>query len=423
MAQDAASDPRQFGARAVRRVSATSLTLTDAVGVSIARHPDVGRAEAVVAQSASELSVAKTAWFPDIQYNARPGYGSSFGDTGSSTGLIGTISGSQLIYDFGRTPSAIAAADATLARQRHVYDNTIEVTSFAVAQHYVDLSAAQATIAASSKQYESLRKTRDMIADRVKAGLSDASDLNHADISLQNATVNQLKAKTQFDLAAGELAEIIGIRPTSVTDLPGINALVSRLNGGDRNIERTPAILAAKSAVAAAEAKLAQAKAERYPSISFSASKSFSTGGKNTNDSAFYGLSLGGDFSLGNRAGYRVGSAEAERNAAMKEFENQQLLTRSALASADTQSSGALARTKAYDQVISLSRSSRDLYWQEYTLNKRPLTEMLNAEREVYSAEIERIGAEADGIIAKIKAQVATGTFVKRLRETDGRAR
>ena len=73
--------------------------------------------------------------------------------------------------------------------------------------------------------------------------------------------------------------------------------------------------------------------------------------------------------------------------------------------------------------MMSLSRSSRDLYWQEYTLNKRPLTEMLNAERDIYAAEIERITAEADGLIAKIKAQVATGTFVKRLRDNEGKKR
>ncbi|MFX6794123.1 hypothetical protein ABTH15_20090, partial [Acinetobacter baumannii] len=76
---------------------------------------------------------------------------------------------------------------------------------------------------------------------------------------------------------------------------------------------------------------------------------------------------------------------------------------------------GAAARLASYRNVIELSRSSRNLYWQEYMLNKRSLTEVITRDREIFLAEEEWINAMADGIRARIKAYAAVGKFVELL--------
>ena len=68
-------------------------------------------------------------------------------------------------------------------------------------------------------------------------------------------------------------------------------------------------------------------------------------------------------------------------------------------------------------QLMDLSLSSRDLYWQQYTLNKRPLTDVINAERDTFSAESDQITAISDRLYAKVKAYYAVGQLVTRLRE------
>lgn len=68
-------------------------------------------------------------------------------------------------------------------------------------------------------------------------------------------------------------------------------------------------------------------------------------------------------------------------------------------------------------QMMDLSLSSRDLYWQQYTLNKRPLTDVINAERDTFMAESDHITAISDRLYAKIKAYYAVGQLVSRLRE------
>jgi adhesin transport system outer membrane protein len=84
--------------------------------------------------------------------------------------------------------------------------------------------------------------------------------------------------------------------------------------------------------------------------------------------------------------------------------------------SAETEVTGATARVQAFEAMKGLSRTSRELYWQEYTLGKRPLTQVLDAERDIFSAEAARIAAVADSTAAGLKAQVAVGLLVSKLR-------
>ena len=76
---------------------------------------------------------------------------------------------------------------------------------------------------------------------------------------------------------------------------------------------------------------------------------------------------------------------------------------------------GADARIANYGTMIKLARNARELYWQEYTLNKRSLNDVLNADRDVYVAESERIGAQADRIIAHVRASAASGKLISSL--------
>ncbi|MDR0476495.1 MAG: hypothetical protein LBH14_00950, partial [Desulfobulbaceae bacterium] len=55
-----------------------------------------------------------------------------------------------------------------------------------------------------------------------------------------------------------------------------------------------------------------------------------------------------------------------------------------------------------------------------YTLNNRPLTDVINAEREIYQADTERINAVSDGVMAKIKVYTAVGEFTSLLRTRAG---
>jgi len=414
-----AADSTPAAQASLHRVAVDDLTLLNAVGIAIARHPAISRAKAVIAQGTSEVSIAKAAWYPKIEYGIRPGYGGNFGSQGNRPGARATVGVSQLVYDFGRTTNRIAAADAALERQQHQLADVVETTANDTAVMFIELAASQKVVEAARRQIVTLRETRVKIVERVEAGLSAVSDRNLIDVAIQRAQADAFKADARFDVAAAKIAEVIGLRPRHVADLEQTGRQVHQLGNESEDIERTPAVLAASAAVDAADATLKVAEAELYPAINIGVNHARSTGRSNAADDTWIGLSLSGNFPFGGLAKHRVEAAQAERLAAAEMLESQRLLARTALFSARAEETSVAARLESQQKIIELSRSSRDLYWQEYTLNKRPLTEVINPDRDIYQAEVELANAVADGLLARIKAHVAAGRFVELLRQQD----
>ena len=408
---------RGAAAGATLQIALQNLSLRDAVGIAIARHPDIARANAEIAQSAAQVEVAQAAWYPRLDYGLRPGYGGSFGTDGNRAGARASIGVSQLVYDFGRTQSRISAADATLKQKNYELADAIEAVAHSTASSFLELAASQEVSAAAQRQVDGLQQIRAKIADRARAGLSLASDRNLVDLALLRAQAAALKANTRSNVAAARLTELIGARPQSVEGLARAVSRVRDLGSDGGDIENTPAVLAAAAAVEAADARLRFAQAERLPAVSVGVNRSLSTGRADVTNDTWIGLSLNGNFSFGGLAKHQASAADAELRASRESLESQRLSTRSALHAAEVEAEGAAARRASYAQLIALSRASRDLYWQEYMLNKRTLTDVVNPESDIFDAEVEGINALADGALARIKAYAAVGSLTAVLRK------
>jgi len=393
--------------------------LSDAIGIAIARHPDVGKATAVVVQSNAQIAVEKSAWYPTLQYGVDPGYSRYYGgnNSSSSSTIRGTVGANQLIYDFGRTSSRIGVARATYEKDRFLLKDTIENVAYNMAAVFIELTASQELIKAAEREYESMRSTREKIARRVQGGLSDAVDLNQADVAIQRARYDLLSAQTRYDVAAGRFAEITGVRPQQVASLDKTAQFIRGLGSSHKNIDSTPSVLAADAEVKAALERVRLAKAEHYPAINLGVSQQKAAHQRNvTNDSTFIGLQLSGSFNTGFREKHQVDAAQAELNAARQSSESERLVIRTMLGSAEMEAKGATARIDNSRQMMALSLTSRDLYWQQYTLNKRPLSDVVNAERDTFMAENDHVSAIADYLNAIIKSYTAVGELVERMR-------
>jgi len=414
---DEAQDGVTGGAK--HRVSTQNMNIVDAVGIAIARHPDIGRATAVVVESKAQISIEKSAWFPTFQYGVNPGYSRYYGsgNKGNQSTVQGSIGANQLIYDFGRTSSRISTARAAHEKEKYMLADVIENVAANTASTFVELAAAQSLIAAAEREYGAMMRTRERIAERVTSGLSDSVDLNQADLAIQRAKTDLLSAQTRYDVAAGRFAEITGVRPDKVMDLDSTAAFVESLGAGNKSIEKTPTVLAAEAEVKAAEERVKAARAQLFPAVGLNVSQQKTSGGRNvSNDSSFVGLQLSGSLNSGFRERHMITAAQAQLQAARLSSEHEKLVARTALGSAETEAQGANARMDNSRQLVSLSLTSRDLYWQQYTLNRRPLTDVVNAERDTFIAESDYISAMADRVNARIRAYYAVGDLVERMR-------
>jgi adhesin transport system outer membrane protein len=417
----AASSLRGSGS-AVQRVPLDDLTLSNAIGIAIARHPDISRAHAEVAQRAAEVEVAKAAWYPKVDYGVKPGYGRSYSaaEPGNAGAVRTSLGVSQLVYDFGVTSNRIKAADASREQTRYQVADTVETVALNTATSFVELAAAQDRIAAARKQVEALHATRAKIIDRVRAGLSVSSDRTLADLAIRRAEAEVEQARTKRNVAAAKLAELIGVHPERVASLGDTVRLVGNLGEPGNDIDQRPSIKAADAAVHAADAKLEVARGSRYPSVGVGATRTVSTGPASALNDTWIGVAVNGSFNFGDLATHQIDAAQAAAQASREALENERLVSRSALRSAQTEADGAAERMASYEKIIELAQVSRDLYWQEYILNKRSLTDVLNPERDIYQSEVEWINALADNTMARIRTRVAVGRFVQQLRDREG---
>lgn len=414
--------PHEGSGEETRVISLDGLSLSEAIGIAIAHHPDISRANAEVAQRNAEVQVAKAAWYPKIDYGVKPGYGRSYSasSSGNAGALRTSVGVNQLIYDFGVTSNRIKAADAAREQTGHQLADAIESVAYNTAISFVDLAAAEDRILAAKTQVEALKATYAKIVDRVRAGLSVTSDRTLAELAIQRAEAEIEQEKTKRDVATAKLAELIGVRPKEVASLKDTVNMISSLDEPGDDVDLRPSVQAADAAVQAAEAKLEAARGSRYPSIGVGAMRTLSTGPASALNDTWVGVALSGSFNFGDMADHQIDAAQAAALASREALENERLITRSALQSARIEAMGASERMASYEKIINLAKTSRELYWQEYILNKRSLTDVLNPERDIYQSEIEWINALADRSLARIRAHVAVGRFVHQLRNREG---
>jgi len=372
----------------------------------------------MIARRQADLALAEADRWPVIQYGVGPGYGGSYGGGGNQSALRASLGIDQLLWDFGASRGRIAAATDMEAAARFNRADTAEKVAQAALSAYADAAAAGERQDAARQAIAAMRQVRERIGQRVRAGLANRSDLNTADAALRRAELDAQEAGVSADAAMSRLIELIGIAASRLTPLRDNYEMIAVDAQAEPDLEAAPAIQAAVRAVDAAAARQESASAELLPSINIGISRSVSTGNYSANDSTWIGLLLKGSFSVGGAGWQRVAAARADGEAARQDLEARRLQARIDWQVARRDQEGARQRLDSLGEVAALWRTTRDLYWDEYILDKRSLGDVIYAEREIHAARAEQIQALAGALAAALKARVAQGGLIELLENT-----
>src|SRR5690606_1294210 len=152
----AAVIPASVEAQDVALLRATQqavLTLESAVQDAVGWHPSVDRAIAALSAVGQEIEEAKAGYDPQIIRGIGP---SLAGRSGTSWRPRATLSGTQMLYDFGKVRSSVDGATAgeriSRAELLLAVDGLARNTSFAV----IEVQRYHALLAVAQDQLESL---------------------------------------------------------------------------------------------------------------------------------------------------------------------------------------------------------------------------------------------------------------------------
>lgn len=378
-----------------------TLGLEQAVRQAVDWHPSISEAIGTLYQQAEGINVAEAGYYPQIAGGIKGGYNSGYGSDASSQSV--SISLKQMLYDFGKVSNAVEAARAKAARSQASILLAIDQVGRDTAFAYVEVQRYQRLIEIARQQIQGIGGIVDLAKQRSDMGASTRSDVVQAQSRAEGGMATLQEYKAQYARWQATLGNLLG-RQTSpqVTD-----AFPDSLNQSCHTPVMTdalPAVLQAAAQRTQAQAELAQAKSEAYPTLSLEPSfNQYLDNNYNNQNPAidrtqvgiFLNLEVpiyqGGAISARSRAaGYALTAADAAEDAA-------RLQARQGLSESQAQTSGLTRRLNSLEFRETTIKEARELYGRQYLeLGTRPLLDLLNAEQEIHQSRFDLANTQAD---------------------------
>ena len=207
------------------------LSLHDAEQMAIKNHPRITIAALSALASREAARQVKAAFYPTISINAtgvttfRDGNRITAGALNNPSVFDRAASGataSQLITDFGRTRNFSSAASLHAQATEQNAVATREQIVFTVDQTFYNALSTDVLVKVAEQTVRSRQVLVDQVQALEKAKLRSALDLSFANVSLAQAQLLLVDAKSNRDAAYANLAEALGLpseKPIELVDL------------------------------------------------------------------------------------------------------------------------------------------------------------------------------------------------------------
>lgn len=253
-----------------------SLTLSQAVQLARQQNPDLRKGENQVAASEAALRLQQTAFQPAVDFNlsASERFSEPTALTnGTSDAVAAAVNSSLNLYRGGADLAARRSAAAALAADRYTLRRSEQDLLLTISSAFMQALTDRDLIAVEQENVAANRQLEERIAALVQAGVSPVSDLYQQQAATAQSRLNLLSAERNAIVSRMQLLQTIGIRPDRDVELKGpsmpqlfLPAATIPASSGVR-----PDLLATVEAQAAAQARVEQAQAGRWPTIDLNA--------------------------------------------------------------------------------------------------------------------------------------------------------
>jgi TolC family type I secretion outer membrane protein len=317
------------------------LTLSRCVEIALRQQPSLLASMYTVNASQSRVGEAQSGYFPQV--NLSGGYNRIMPMPGSTSSTIpgfistvgskaydqylGTAALTQMIYDFGKTPTQVSIAQLNLDASRSDLDATRAQTILAVKQAYFGLLKGQRNLDVAKETVGQYQQHLDQANGFFEVGVKPKFDVTKAEVDLSNAQLSLITADNALKIARVTLNNAMGLSNAPEYRIEDSLAFVKKdltlAKALDTTMQNRPEILATERRVKAAEENVSLAKKGFFPVISGSAAYSRAS----INDASFKqdGWNAGVSVSIPIFSGFltyhQVKEADANYNAAKANYD------------------------------------------------------------------------------------------------------
>jgi len=414
-----------FGDKAWRKVF-TDSTLRTLIARSLHNNPDLVAATYRIEEARAQAGIARAAWFPMLNgaADAAANYGSVNGGQvaagasrhSESYSLTGLLSWEIDLWGGIRRNNQAARAQLLASESQRDAVQTSLVAS--VASAYIDLKNLDERLAISRRTTESRKASLDLVTARRNGGVSSDLEVGQAEALLSQARITI--PITERGIAAQENAirALLGEYPGAITRGGNLDCLESALHiaGGlpSALMQRRPDLAAANQEFQAATAQIGVVEALRFPTLSLTGSGGLASSELNNllqGKSVAYsiGPQLAGPIFDAGRIGFGVKAAQARAKQSLAAYQKaaQQAFQEAADSLNSYQKAGEIIAEQS--KLVVSQKSVSTLALDRFQGGASSYLEVLDAERGLFTAELDLADARSNRLKAVVQAYRALG--------------
>ena len=363
-------------------------------------HPSVRVAMLQTEASEAGVDQARALRMPQITLSSdfgnerrvRDGQETASGVTGRDRDveLSPTIDADLLLFDGGAAQAGIDAAEQRVEAGNERTRAATDTIALRAAQTLIDLATLRAQITLAEENLNEVRRLRAMIRERSEAGRDSPSDMFRMDSRVREAENTLEQRVAAFNAARANYAEVFRSDPI-VLGLPPAYAPVPPSAGAaiDRAVQRNAELLEARAIADASALEADARRAERWPQVSLGASVTgydITREGEEFYDS-FFGLRVNAPLFDGGSRQARID--QAQRQARLEQARVDQLRANVVRSISEAYSTRASLRPRliALRAQVESNRSTLAAYEEQFFTGRRPLNDLVTAQRELYAAQ------------------------------------
>ncbi|MBC7132935.1 MAG: TolC family protein [Roseovarius sp.] len=371
------------------------------VARAVETSPDLAASSAGVRAARARADAERRGYYP--RFSLASTLGTLVDGSLSSNGLTPMLRIVQLVYDGGESASRRVAAEARVFESRRARQELAAARALNAVVAWHDLYAARARLEISLENVRAHERVLAVAQERADAGAGGNVDVLTTEARLATARARAAEAQASAERAEAAFAASFDAAPPArlaappeSPDLPDI---------GDAALMATsPRILAIEARIAAAEAEVAVTRAQRLPSLSVDGRV------RRSGTTATLDAELDTGAPGSQRA--RIAAAEAERDAIAAERE---VLARDilrALADRRADQRASAVRLSSARASVSANRATVEASREEFSIGRRSLIGLLDAERDLLEANEILIATEREVALSGYAALALTGDIL-----------
>jgi len=397
--------------------------LTSLVARALAASPDIAAARAKLHEARAQRHLASAELWPSVSLSASGQYVDTSASSGNGDGQQLYSAGFDASWEpdlFGGRRRAVEGARADVAAAAASLRDVHVTLAAEVARNYVELRSTQARITIARANLASQSETLDLTRWRVEAGLANSVDFEQANTNVEQTRAAIPVLETSRAEAEHRLAVLLGLSPAALSDelstsepIPQVPAPLTTGIPADV-LRQRPDVVAAERTLAAETARVGEATAARYPSLSLSGSlgpEALAIGALTNGSSIAAGIagSLAQTVFDAGRITAQIDTRDAIEAQALAAYRKAVLTALEDVENALVTLVKTRERSAALARGVGSARNAAVLARQRYAAGLIDFQTVLDTERTVLTIEESLTSAQADDTLAAIQLYKALG--------------